>query len=86
MAKRPMGTELIVLGDLNVDLKKAGGRGRDEEISLTLATAGLEDIVGHFLPRWRAWCKYWRTWAVVSHGRVVRSRMDYILGSERRIF
>ena len=50
MAERPMGTELIVAGNLNVDLDKAGVQGWDEEIMATVATAGLEDLAGHFLP------------------------------------
>ena len=51
-----------------------------------MATAGLGYLTGHFLPRCWVWCKYWRTWAVVRQGRVVRSRIDYILGSDRRFF
>ena len=65
MAERPRGEELIVAGGFNVDLNKAGGRRRDEEIVVVLATAGLEDLPGHFLPQRKAWCKDWRTWAVV---------------------
>ena len=41
---------MIVAGDLNVNLGKEGGWGRDEEITAAVvATAGLEDIAGHFL-------------------------------------
>ena len=87
MVEKPRGTELIFAGDLNVDLEKASGRVRDEKISAEEAeTAGLEDLEGHFFPQWRAWCRDWRTWEAVMQGRVVRSRMDYILGSDRRIF
>ena len=50
MAERLRWAELIVTGDLNVELKKSGGRGRDEEIIAALETAGLEDLSGHFLP------------------------------------
>ena len=86
MAERPRGKELVVAGDLNVDLKKAGGRGRDEDIAVAVATEGLENIAGQYLPIRRAWCRDRRTWAAVRQGRVVRSLTDYILGSERQIF
>ena len=51
MAERPRGTELIVTGDLNLDMERTGGWGRDEEIADAVATAGLEDILAHFLPQ-----------------------------------
>ena len=68
MAERPRGMELIVAGDLNVDLEKAGGQGQDEEIATSVATEVLEDLAGYFLPRRRAWINDWRTWAVVRQG------------------
>ena len=37
---------MIVAGDLNVDLEKAGGRGRDEEIVEAVVTAGLDNLAG----------------------------------------
>ena len=53
MAEWPGYTEFIVEGDLNVDLEKASGRRRDEEIAVAVATACLEDLVRHFLlQRW----------------------------------
>ena len=42
--------KLIIVGELNVNLERTGGRGRDEEISVVVATAGLEDILEQFLP------------------------------------
>ena len=57
MAKRRRGAELIVAGNFNVDLEKTGGQGQDEEIAAVVATAGLEDLAGHFLPQRWAWCK-----------------------------
>ena len=49
-AERPRGTELIVTVDFNVDLENTGSQGRDEEITVTVATEGLEDVAGRFLP------------------------------------
>ena len=85
MTERPRGTELIVAGDFNVDLEKTGGWVRDKEIALATATAGLKYLAGKLLLQRWAWCKDRRTWVVVRQERVVRSHMDCILGSDRRI-
>ena len=85
MAERPRGTEFIVTGDFNVEFKKTGGRGRDEDIAAAVATAGLEDLEGNLLLQRRAWCKNWRKWDVVRQGRVVRSWTYCILGSDSRM-
>ena len=52
--RRKRGTELIVAGDLNVDLGEEGNRGRYAEITVAVATAGMEDLAEHFLLRLRA--------------------------------
>ena len=49
-AERPRGVELIVTVDFNVYLDNTGSQGRDEDITLTLAPEGLEDVAGRFLP------------------------------------
>ena len=48
--------------------------------------AGPEDMAAHFLPRQRKRGRERRTWSMVRGGRVVRSRTDYILGTDRRLF
>ena len=40
----------------------------------------------HFLPRERRWCRDRRTWGMLQRGREVRSRTDYILGTDCRLF
>ena len=55
MAEKPRGTVLVFAGELNVDLEKVGGRGRENEIEAAVATAGLEDLAGKFFPRRREW-------------------------------
>ena len=80
------GEQVDFAEDLNVDLGKEGGRGRYVDITVEMKTAGLEDLARHFFPRRRAWCQYRRTRVTRRQGRVVRSRMDYIMGSDRRIF
>ena len=57
IAEKPRGTELIVTGDLNVDLGNEGERGRDEEIAAAMATEVLETLAGHFFLIRRAWCR-----------------------------
>ena len=52
-ADRLRRTELIVAVNFNVDLEKMGSRGQDKEIAETVATAGLEYLVGNFLPQGR---------------------------------
>ena len=68
MAQNPRGRELIVAGDLNVDLGKEGDRGRDKEITTAMGTARLKDLVGHFFPRIWAWCQDWWTWEKCGRG------------------
>ena len=55
MVKWPRESELIFAGDLNVYLKRTGGRGLYEEIAVAVATVGLEDISAQFLPQGRVW-------------------------------
>ena len=51
-----------------------------------MATERLEDMLEHFLPRWRSWLRDGRTWIMIQEGRDVRSRTDYILGTDHRLF
>ena len=62
------------------------GDWRGEEIAATLATEGLEDMTAHFLPRRRSWFWDRRMWSMIWVGKEVRSRTDYILGTDRRLF
>ena len=85
MVKKLRGTGLIVAGDLNMDFGKEDGRGQKKEIATVMVMEGLEDLAEHLFLRRRAWCRDCRTWSTRRQGRVVRSWMDYILGSDRRI-
>ena len=53
---------------------------------ITLATEVLEDVSYHFLPCRRLLCRDSRKWSMVRVGREVRSRTDYILVTDRRLF
>ena len=79
------GAELLVAGDFNVDILAPEGR-RAENIATDLATAGGEDMAQHFMPQGRRWCRDQWTWDMKRQGQVVRSRTDYILRTDRRLF
>ena len=49
--KKPRGAELMVAGDFNADIVAPEGDRRAENIATDIATAGLEDMARHFLPR-----------------------------------
>ena len=68
MNEQPKGADLIVKGDLNVDLERTDGQGQHEDIVVVVATAGLEDLLVHFLPRRRSWRKYQSPWEMVYQG------------------
>ena len=86
LRERPKGAELLVAGDLNINLAAPEGYQREEDIATTIATEGLEDMALHFLPRQRRWCRDRRTWGMLQKGREVRSQTDYILGTDRCLF
>ena len=82
----PRGAKLMVVGDLNTNLSEPEGDRRVEEILATLATDGIHDMSGHFLPRWHSWLRDRRTWIIIRAGREVRSRTDYIMMMDHRLF
>ena len=51
-----------------------------------MKAAGVEDMTAHFLPRKHRWGRERRTWRMVREGKVVRSRTDYLLGTDRSLF
>ena len=83
---QPKGAELLVAGDLNINLESPEGYRREEGITTTIETEGLEDMAQHFLPRERWWFQDRRTWGMLRKRREVRSWMYYILGTDRLLF
>ena len=73
-------------GDLNTDLGDMACDGRGTEIAAAITEAGLEDMTAHFLPRKRMWGREQRKWAMVRWGKAIRSRTDYILGTDCSLF
>jgi paraquat-inducible protein B len=74
----------ILMGDLNMDLQTTTPNARDTEIMAVLSTLGLDDMSNHFLQRKRF--RSGNTWQMRRDGTILRSRCDYILGTDRRIF
>ena len=62
------------------------GYRRGEDIAAALSTEVLKDMLAHFLPRRRSWCRDGRTWNMIGEWREVRSRTDYVLGTDLRLF
>ena len=62
MSERLMGTELVVPGDLNVNLERTGGWGQDKEIATVVAKSGLEDILEHLILQRNPWIRERQMW------------------------
>ena len=86
LRERAKGAELLVGGDLNINFAAPEGDWREEYIVATIATDVLEDMAPRFLLQRRRRCWDRRTWGVLWKGREVRSRTDYILGTDRLLF
>ena len=86
LRERPKGAELLVAGDLNINIADPEGDRREEDTETTIATEVLEDMSSHFLPQQRRWSWNIRTWEMLRKVREVQSRTDYILGTDRHLF
>ena len=86
LKERPRGAALLVAVDLNTTLTDPENDRRGMEIAVALTEEGLEYGAAHFLLRQHKWGRERRTWSMVREGKVVRSRTDYILGTDRRLF
>ena len=69
----PRGAELLMAGYFNVNLAEPEGDRRGEDITAAMAMEGLEDMLAHFLPCRRSWCRDGRTWSMIWEGREVMS-------------
>ena len=70
IGRNPLGAELMVAGDFNVDIMALEGNRRAENIATDLATAGVEDMAQHFMPRRKRWSRDRRTWDMRRKGLV----------------
>jgi exonuclease III len=78
------GQPILLMGDINVDLRTNAPSTRDTEIMAFLATLGLEDMAMHFTQRKNF--RHGNTWSMEREGTLLQSRCDYILGTDRRLF
>ena len=62
------------------------GSEREKYIAAVLEAERLDDVSEHFIMLRRTWDQDGRTWNVVCKGQEERSRMDYILEMDHRIF
>ena len=86
LGDQPRGTALLVVGDFNTDLGDTASNERGAEIAAALTEAGVKDMTAHFLLRKQPWGRELRTWSMVREGRVIRSRTDYLLGTDQILF
>ena len=77
---------MVVVGYLNTDLEDSESNRRGTQIAEAMTSAGIEDMTAHFLPRKSIWGRERRTWSMVREGKVVRSRTDYLLGTDISLF
>ena len=76
----------MVVGYFNTNLAATEVREQDKGITAAMVEEVLEDMSVHFLPRHKPWLKYVHTWAMHWGGGEVRSRTDYTLGIDSRLF
>ena len=80
------GSNLLVVVTLNLNLLEPEGTLRLEAIADDLASVWLMDIGPHFLPQRKPWLKERCTWIICRYNQEVRSQMEYILGTDHRLF
>ena len=71
---------------MNTTLAEPENNQRGTDIVAALTAEGLEDMSAHLLPLRRTWFRKRRTWSMVREDKVVRSRMYYIIGTDRHLF
>ena len=69
-----------------MDLEDTESDRRGLEIAAAITEAGVKDMTAYFLLRKHRWGRERRTWRMVREGKVVRSRTDYLLGTDRSLF
>ena len=69
LRERPKRVELLVAGYLNINFSELYGDRREENVAVTLATEGQEDMAAHLLLQRRRWCRDRRMWSMIRKGR-----------------
>ena len=76
-------TNIIAAGDFNADITDLT-LPRNQAVAASFAAHGLFDLLAHYRQRKRH--RHLQTWYQVREGTLLRSRCDYILGTDRRLF
>jgi hypothetical protein len=74
---------ITIMGDLNADINDLSTL-RNQTIATTLANHTLRDLLPHF--KQRQGFRHGTTWYQHREGETLRSRCDYILGTDRRLY
>ena len=69
-----------------IDLELTGGNERIGAIISEMATKGIENMTENFPPHKIPWTWDGRTWSMLRCVQDLRSRTEYILGTDRRLF
>ena len=77
---------MLVVGDFNTEIETKKERNLREDIAADIVTAGLEEMLTHFLPCHKSWAQDGITWCMQLLGKDVRRQTDYILGAVIRMF
>ena len=72
----------MVDGEFNEYLLEPEDNVQDEDTTMDLSTAGLEDMGTHLLPQSKSWERYRQTWSMLRRGREVRSCIYYLMGTD----
>ena len=86
ISQQPLGVEILVTRDFNVDISALDGHKRDESIFAVIVKSGLEDMAAHFLPLHLPWIRDVRTCIVLCCRQGVQSWTNCILRTEHRPF
>ena len=86
IGKRPCGDALLVSWEFNTYIATSEGSNQKEEIVVANATTRLEVMSAYFLLYRKYWAWDGRIWCMLRLGREVRSRTDYIMGTDIRLF
>jgi hypothetical protein len=76
--------QILLAGDLNVDIISPRDNAQDTEIVAALSSYGLDDTGRHFKQRKR-YARRW-TYQVKTNGIVIKARCDAMMGSDRHWF
>ena len=78
-----MRKDYISIGELNTDIDRLQNL-QSQQVTDFLASFDLVDLLGHFKQCLRF--RHMKMRRQVQQGRLLRSRCNYVLGSDRRMF